>query len=94
MINMEVDVIHAYSGQSDVVNESRVGADEFDSHIALVNYASSSMTNLDPNISGVDLIDSTFLITRDDFNHIHNLEPAILLLLTHPNLIDWSIQDQ
>ena len=52
------------------------------------------MTNLDLGTSEVDLIDLTFLITRDDCHHIHNLESIISLSLTHLNLIDWSIQDQ
>ena len=94
MIDMEVDVIHSYSSQLDVVDESSIGNDKFGPHVALVDYASSSMTNLDPGTSKVDLIDLTFLVTRDDSYHIHNLEPIISLSLVHPDLIDWSIQDQ
>ena len=91
---MEIDVIHSYSSQLDVVNESSVGTNESNPHISLVDYASPSMMNLDPGTSKVDLIDSTILVTRDDPHHIHNLEPTISLSLAYPDLIDWSIQDQ
>ena len=91
---MEVDVIHSYSSQHDVVDKSSVGTDESDPHVALVDYVSPSMMNLDPNTSKVDLIDSTLLITKDDSHHIHNPELTISLSLAHPDLIDWSIEDQ
>ena len=94
MIDMEVDGTHAYSSQPDIVDESRVGTNESDPHIILVDYASPSTMNLDHGTSEDDLIDSTFLITRDKSHHIHNLEPTISLSLTHLDLIDWSIQDQ
>ena len=92
-IDMEVNVVHSYSSQLDVVDKSSVGTDESNPHIALVDHASTSMTNLNPNTSEVNLIDSTFLVTRDDSNSIYNLEPTISLSLTHLDLIDWSIQD-
>ena len=91
---MEIDVIHSYSSQPDIVDESSVGTDESNPHVTLVDHASYSMMNPNPDSPKVDLIDSTFLVTRDDSHHVQNLEPAIPLSLTHPDLIDWSIQDQ
>ena len=94
MIEMEVDVIHSYSSYPDVVDESSIGTDEFGPHVALADHASTFMTNLDLDTSEVDLIDLTFLVTKDESHSINNLEPIISLSLTHLDLIDWSIQDQ
>ena len=93
-IDVEVDVIHSCSSQPDVADESSVGTDKSNPHIALTNHASTSMANPDLDASEVNLIDSTFLFTRDDSHHIHNLEPTISLSLTYLDLIDWSIQYQ
>ena len=79
MIDMEVDVIHSYSSQPDIVNESSVGTDESNPHIALVDHGSTSMMNPNPSTSKFNLIYSTFLVTRDDSQSIHNLEPTISL---------------
>ena len=71
-----------------------MGTNESNPHVVLVDHASPSMMNPDPDASEVDLIDSTFLVTRDDSHSINNLEPTISLSLAHPDLIDWSIQAQ
>ena len=91
---MEIDVIHSFSSQPNVADESSVRTNESNPHIALVDHASTSMMNLDPDTSEVNLIDLTFLVTRDESHSINNLEPTISLSLTHPDLIDWSLQDQ
>ena len=94
IIDMEIDVIHSFSSQPNVADESSVRTDESNPHIALADHASASMTTVDPDSSEVDLIDSTFLVTRDESHSIKNLEPTTSLSLTHPDLIDWSLQDQ
>ena len=78
-IDMEVDVIHSFSSQPDMVDESSVGTDESNPHVALADHASTFMMNLDPDTQEFNLIDLTFLVTRDESHHIHNLEPTISL---------------
>lgn len=46
--------------------------------------------NLDLGSLRSNLIDSNFLVTKDETIHIHNLELVIDLPLVHPDLIDWS----
>lgn len=91
---MDVDVIHTYSDQPDVVDESCVGCDEFNPRIALVDHVGPSLSNLDLDTFGAYPIGSTSLVTRDDIPHINHLEPVILISLMHSDLIDWSSQDQ
>ena len=91
---MEVNVIHTYSAQPNIVDESCIGFDELNPHIALEDHIGPSMPNLDLDTFGAYSIGSTSLITQDDTYCINNLEPVISLSLAHPDLIDWSIQDQ
>ena len=90
-MDMEVDVIHTYSVQPDVVDDSHVGLDELDSHITLVDHVGSSMQNLDLYTFGTYSIGSISLITKDDIYHVNNLEPTTLISLMRSDLIDWSI---
>ena len=50
-IDMEIDVIHSFSSQPNVADESSVGTDESNPHIALVDHVGASMTTLDPDTS-------------------------------------------
>ena len=90
---MDVDVVHTYSSQPKLVNESHVGLDDLNSHVALVDNSSLVRMNLDLGSLGSYLIDFESSITRDII-HIHNLEPVIDLSLVHPDLIDWSQRNQ
>ena len=46
-MDIEVDVIHTYSFQPNVVNKSHIGLDRLESHIALVDHIGPSTINLD-----------------------------------------------
>ena len=91
MVDMEVNVIHTYSAQLDVVNESHIGSEELDSHIALVDHVGPSTMSLDLDSFGAFSIGSSSLVTKDNIYHVNNLEPSTLLSLLQPDLIDWSI---
>ena len=93
-VDMDVDVIHTYSSQIEVVDESYVGSDGLDFHITLVDHAGPSTINLDLYSFGAFSIGSTSLITRAYVFHINNLEASTSLSLLLPYLIEWSIQDQ
>ena len=87
IVDMEIDVIHTYSTQLDVVDEPRVESNELDSHISLVDHVGPSMKNLDFDAFEAYSIGSTSLVTRDDIYHINNLGLATLLSLMHQDLI-------
>ena len=86
---MDIDFVHTYSSQPELINESHVGLEDLNSHVALVD--NFLLVRMNPNLGslGSYLTDSNSLVTRDII-HIHNLEPVIDLPLVHPNLIDWS----
>ena len=87
---MDVDVIHTYSSQPEIVNESHVGLEDLNPQVALVDDSSLVRTNIDlGNLQGY-LKNSNSSVTIDDIIHIYNLELFIDLPLVHPNLIDWS----
>ena len=44
---MKVDVLHTYSAQLNVVDESCIGSTELNLHITLVDHIGPSMKNLD-----------------------------------------------
>ena len=90
---MDVDVVHTYSSQPKVANESHVGLEDLNSHIALVEDSSLVRMNLDLGSLGSYLMDPDSSVTKDII-HIHNLEPVINIPLFHPNLIDWSQHNQ
>ena len=86
-----MDVIHTYATQPDIVDESHVGSDGLDSHIALVDHVDPSKMNFDLDSFEAFSIGSTSPVTKDDIFHVNNLEASTSLSLLHPNLIDWSI---
>ena len=89
IVDMDVDVVHRYSSQLELVDESCVGLEDLYSHVALVD--DSLLVRTNPNLGsfGSYLIDFDSLVTRDII-HVHNLGLVIDLPLIHPNLIDWS----
>ena len=88
-VDMDIDIVHTYSSQHDLFDDSCVGSDDLNSHVTLVDDSLLVRTNLNLGSLGSYLTDSNSLVTRDII-HIHNLEPFIDLPLVHPNLIDWS----
>lgn len=94
IVDMDVDMIHTYSDQPNIVDESYIGSNDFNPHIALMDHIGPSMTNLDLDTFGAYPIESTSLVIRDDIPHINHLEPVVSLSLMHSDLIDWSTQDQ
>lgn len=86
--------IHVYATQSNVVDESSLGHDEFGSQFSLVDHVGPSryIPNLDS--FGVFPIGLTFCITINNSFHIDNLKSSTSLSLIHPNLIIWSAQHQ
>lgn len=89
-----VDVIHAYATQPNVVEDSRIGSDEFGSKNALVDHVGPSSSILDMDSFAMLTIGLTLHVTRDDSFHINNLEASTSLSLIYPDLIDWSVQNQ
>lgn len=89
-VDMDVYVIHSYSFQPNIADESHVGLEDLNSHVSLMDDSSLVRINLDLGSLGSYLMDSDFLVKRDETIHIHNLELDIGLPLVHPNLIDWS----
>ena len=86
---MDIDIVHAYSSQLELVNKLCVGLEDLNSHVALVDDSSLVRMNPDLGSLGSYLMDSESSVTRDII-HIHNLELVIDLPLVHPSLIDWS----
>ena len=88
-IDMDIDVVHTYSSQPKLVDDSCVGLDDLNSHVTLVD--NSLLARMNPNLGslGSYLIDSNSLVSRDII-HIHNLELVIDLPLVHLDLIHWS----
>lgn len=87
---MDIDVVHAYSTQPKVANESSVGLVDSNPQISLVDDASLGRISLDLSTLEGYLIDPNSAITRDDTIYIHNIEPVIDLALANRNLIYWS----
>ena len=88
-VDIDVDVVHTYSSQPKLVNESCVGLEDLSLHVSLVDDSSLVRMNLDLGSLGSYLTDFESLVTRDII-HIHNLESVTDLPFVHPNLIDWS----
>ena len=86
---MDVDVVHTYSSQLELVNHSCVGLDNLNSHVTLVDDYSLVRKNLNFGSLGSYLTNSDSLVTRYII-HIHNLELVINLPLVHLDLIFWS----
>ena len=86
---MDIDIVHTYSSQPELVENSCVGSDDLNSHVTLVD--DYSLIRMNPYLDslGSYLIDSDSFVTRDII-HIHNLEQVIDLPLVHYKLIDWS----
>ena len=86
---MDIDVVHIYSYQCKLVDDSCVGSDDLNSHFILGD--DYFLVRMNPNLDslGSYLMDSDSSITGD-YIHIHNLELVIDLLLVHPNLINSS----
>lgn len=82
MTDMDVDVVHTSCNPPDVVDESRVGSDDFIPRIALVDYIGPSMKTLDLATFGAYPIGLTSLVTRDDIHHINDIEPVTSFHLT------------
>lgn len=84
---LEVDVVHTYVKQINIVDESLIGFDELGSQIALVDHVGAPRFNpmLDP--FGYFLMEYDSLVTRDNSFHINNLEASSFLSLIHPDLI-------
>ena len=82
IVDMDVDVVHTYSSQLEVANESHVGIEDLNSHVALVD--DSLLVRMNPNLGtlGGYLMDPNSSVTRD-IVHIHNLELVINLPLVH-----------
>ena len=89
-MDLEIDVIQSYSAQPDVVDKSSVGLADWTPWIALVDDTSLGRTTLDSGILEGDLMNSEYMVTRNDTHHIHNIEPVIDLPIVHRDLIDWS----
>ena len=89
-VDLDMDVVHAYSSQPDVTDESCVRLEDWNPHVALVDDSSLARINSDLDTLEGNLTDSNSTVTRDDTTYILNLEPVINLPLVHPNLIDWS----
>ena len=84
---MDIDGVHTYSSQLELVDKSCVELEDLNSHVALVG--NSSLVRMNPNLGslGSYLMDSKSLVTRDII-HIRNLESFIDLSHVNPNLID------
>ena len=89
-IDRDVDVVHNYSYQSKLANESCVGLEVLNPHVTLVDDSSLGRMNLDLGSLEGYLTDSDSSVTNNNIIHIYSLEPVIDLPLIHPNLIDWS----
>lgn len=89
-----MDVIYAYATQPNVVKESSIGLDEFGLQYALVDHVDPSRSIFDLDSFATFTIGSTSHVTRDDSFHINNLEASTSFSLIHPDLIDWSLQNQ
>ena len=79
-VDMNIDVVHTYSSQPKLVNESCVGLQDLNLHVTLVN--NSFLVRMNPNLGslGSYLIDSSPSVNKDII-HIQNLEPVIDYLL-------------
>ena len=77
-----------------VVKESRVGLDEFCSEHVLVDHTSPSRSIPELDSFVTFSIGSTSQVTKDDSFHINHIETFASLSLIHPDLIDWSLQNQ
>lgn len=89
-----VDVVHTYTNQTNVFDESFIGFDESNSQLSLVDHVDSLRSNSNLGIFKDFPIGPNSLVTIDDSFHINNMEPSTFLSLVHSNLIDWSIQNQ
>lgn len=89
-----MDAIHTYAIQSNVVEYSSVGLDDFGSQPALVDQVgpSRSIPHLDSFTTF--FIGLTLHVTGDDSFRVNNLKASTSLSLIHPILIDWLIQHQ
>ena len=90
---MVFDVVHTYSSQPELVNDSCVGIDDLNSHITLVDDSLLVRMNPDLGSLGSYLKHLESSNTRDII-HIHNLEAVIDLPLVHLDLIYWSLCNQ
>ena len=88
--NRYIDVIQAYNTQPDIVDEPSVGLEDWTPRIALVDDTSLGRTNPDLGTLEGNLINSKYMVTKNDTHHIHNVEPVIDLSLVNRHLIDWS----
>lgn len=89
-----VDVIHTYATKPNVVDKSSIGSNEFGSQYAFMDHTSPSRSISDLDSFATFTIGSPSHVTRDDCFHINNLKVSTSLLLVHPDLIDWSIQNE
>ena len=89
-----MDVINAYTTQPNVVKWSSVGSDEFDSRHVSMDHASPSRSIPELDSFVTFSIGSNSQVTRDDSFHVNHIETSSSLSLIHPDLIDWSLQNQ
>ena len=94
MIDMEVNVIHSYSSQLDVVDDSSVGTNESNPRISLADHASSFRAYPNLDLFGDLLTGSESLVIEDDSFLTNNLESSTSLPLVYLDLFDWSIQNE
>lgn len=84
-----MDVIHTYATQSNVVEGSNLGLDEFGLQTALVDHIGSSRSIFYLDSFATFTISLTFHVIGDDSFRINSLEASTSLSLIHSDLIDW-----
>lgn len=89
-VDRDVDVVHIYSSQSELANESCVGLEVLSPHVALMDDSLLVRMNLYLGSLEGYLTDSESSVTSDNIIHIYSLELVIDLPLIHPDIIDWS----